>query len=294
MHYYNRNLGDYAKKAGRLSMLQHGAYTLLLDACYDRERFPTLDEAIEWTWASTAIEIEAVEFVLRKFFVLENGVYVQKRVEQELNEYREKAETNRRIAIEREAKKKQSQTIRAEENQDRARVVQERAEENQDREPNQEPITNNQEPITNNQVLNTNTSPQAADKFSDSMIAIFDHWKKIMNHPKAKLDNKRKKLITAALKLGYSETELITAVNGCAKSPYHMAQDGRNTTVYDDIELILRDAKHIDQFLKINSMPPAPMANQPKFNPVDYINRNRASSDAAKDFPAERLIGNAN
>ena len=124
--------------------------------------------------------------------------------------------------------------------------------------------------------------------------SIFNHWKARMNHPRARLDDRRKKLIRAALKLGYSETELITAVDGCAKSPYHMAQDGRNTTVYDDIELILRDAKHIDQFLKINSMPPAPMANQPKFNPVEYINRNRTGLAATKDLPAERLISNEN
>jgi len=50
MHYYKRNLGDYAKKAGRLTMLQHGAYTLLIDSCYDREVFPTLEQALEWTW----------------------------------------------------------------------------------------------------------------------------------------------------------------------------------------------------------------------------------------------------
>jgi uncharacterized protein YdaU (DUF1376 family) len=46
MHYYKRNLGDYAKKTGRLTMLQHGAYTLLIDSCYDREKFPTLEQAI--------------------------------------------------------------------------------------------------------------------------------------------------------------------------------------------------------------------------------------------------------
>jgi uncharacterized protein YdaU (DUF1376 family) len=73
MHYYKRNLGDYAKKAGKLSMLQHGAYTVLIDACYDREQFPTMEEAIDWAWASTAQEVEAVEFVLRKFFKLVNG-----------------------------------------------------------------------------------------------------------------------------------------------------------------------------------------------------------------------------
>ena len=89
MHYYKRNLGDYAKKAGRLTMLQHGSYTLLIDACYDREKFPTMDEAIEWAWASTPDEVQAVQFVLSKFFTLENGVYVQKRIAEELAEYAE-------------------------------------------------------------------------------------------------------------------------------------------------------------------------------------------------------------
>jgi uncharacterized protein YdaU (DUF1376 family) len=84
MHYYKRNLGDYAKKAGRLSMLQHGAYTLLIDACYDREQFPTMEEAIDWTWASSSAEIEAVQFVLAKFFTLIDGRYVQNRIQEEI------------------------------------------------------------------------------------------------------------------------------------------------------------------------------------------------------------------
>ena len=71
MHYYKRNLGDYAKKAGRLTMLQHGAYTLLIDSCYDREIFPTLEQALEWTWASTEAEVDAVKFVLSRFFELD-------------------------------------------------------------------------------------------------------------------------------------------------------------------------------------------------------------------------------
>lgn len=133
MHYFKRNIGDYAKKAGRLSMLQHGAYTLLIDSCYDRERFPTLDEAIEWTWASTTEEIEAVTFVLRKFFALEGDVYVQKRIQEEIAEYHEKAETNRRIAIERETKRKEKST-------NRAQVVNESP-------PNHKPRTINQEPL---------------------------------------------------------------------------------------------------------------------------------------------------
>jgi len=114
MHYYKRNLGDYAKKAGRLTMLQHGAYNLLLDACYDREAFPTMDQALEWTWASSQAEIEAVTFVLGRFFTLDNeGQYIQERIQDELANYHANAETNKRIAIEREAKRKGNNTNRA-------------------------------------------------------------------------------------------------------------------------------------------------------------------------------------
>jgi uncharacterized protein YdaU (DUF1376 family) len=132
MHYYKRNIGDYAKKTGRLTMLQHGAYTLLIDSCYDRETFPTIDEAIEWTWASSTEEIEAVKFVLKKFFVFQNGLYVQNRIREELDNYHNNAETNKRIAIEREAKRREKRTKREQ-------FVNEPP-------PNQEPLTINQEP----------------------------------------------------------------------------------------------------------------------------------------------------
>jgi len=95
VHYYKKNIGDYHKKAGRLGMLQHGAYGLLLDACYDRESFPTLEQAIDWTWATSDTEVAAVKFVLKKFFSEdENGVFIQSRIDQELQEYRGQCQTN--------------------------------------------------------------------------------------------------------------------------------------------------------------------------------------------------------
>ena len=134
MHYYKRNIGDYAKKAGRLSMLQHGSYTLLIDACYDRERFPTLEEAINWTWASTDAEIDAVKFILSRFFKIDkDGCWVQDRILCELLDYHSKADTNKRIAIERETKRKESRT-------NRVQAVDEPP-------PNHKPLTINQEPI---------------------------------------------------------------------------------------------------------------------------------------------------
>lgn len=89
MHYYERNIGDYHRKAGRLNILQHGVYTLLIDACYDRETFPTtIEEAIDWVWATSPEEIEAVKFVLKKFFKQEDGMYIQKHIQEDLNSYK--------------------------------------------------------------------------------------------------------------------------------------------------------------------------------------------------------------
>jgi uncharacterized protein YdaU (DUF1376 family) len=133
MHYYKRNIGDYAKKAGRLTMLQHGSYTLLIDSCYDREAFPTLEQALEWTWASTEAEVEAVKFVLSRFFKLDkDGCYVQDRVLEELLNYHKNVDTNKRIADEREAKRKENRTKRE-------LSVDEPP-------PNHKPLTINQEP----------------------------------------------------------------------------------------------------------------------------------------------------
>lgn len=88
MHYYERNIGDYYRKAGRLNIIQHGVYTLLIDACYDREQFPTsIEDAIDWVWAETKAEIKAVEFVLKKFFKLEDGFYVQNHIREDLEKF---------------------------------------------------------------------------------------------------------------------------------------------------------------------------------------------------------------
>lgn len=164
MHYYTRNLGDYAKKAGRLSMLQHGAYTLLLDACYDRERFPTESEAIEWTWASTPEEEQAVRFVLSRFFELQqDGTYVQSRVKEELALFKIGGIQNRLIAISREAKKQKRDELAKACDQLRDEIKHaplsktheawtdliEALIKTHEAPPNQEPITNNQEPIVN-------------------------------------------------------------------------------------------------------------------------------------------------
>lgn len=83
---------------------------------------------------------------------------------------------------------------------------------------------------------------------------VFDHWRTTHQHPQAKLDEKRRRLIRAALKT-YSEADLCQAITGYRNSPHHMGQNDRST-VYDAIELMLRDAKHIDAGLRFARDPP--------------------------------------
>lgn len=176
MHYYKRNIGDYAKKAGRLSMLEHGAYTLLMDAIYDRETFPTLEEALDWVWARDEAEVAAVKFVLSKFFELqEDGRYVQNRIQEELNSYKAKAETNARIAKEREEKRKYKHEA--------SRTVHEACEEIHEPSPNHKPLTNNQEPLTNINI----TADESA------------------KNPKPKRITKKQKAINALIEMGVGE-----------------------------------------------------------------------------------------
>lgn len=96
MNYYKRHLGDYARKAGHLSMLEHGAYNLILDAYYDREVAPTRAEAVRYARARTPAEIAAVETVLAEFFnEREDGRFYQSRVEDEFIEAAAQADKNR-------------------------------------------------------------------------------------------------------------------------------------------------------------------------------------------------------
>lgn len=117
-------------------MLEHGAYTLLIDSCYDRERFPTRDEAIEWAWARTPEEIDAVDFVLTRFFELVDGRYMQKRISKELDSYQQISETNKRIAQEREENRR-----------NRKRFEHEACSSVDEAPPNHKPLTINHNPI---------------------------------------------------------------------------------------------------------------------------------------------------
>lgn len=93
---------------------------------------------------------------------------------------------------------------------------------------------------------------------TDPVDSIFDHWRTVHEHPKAVLDKKRRALIRSALK-SYDEQQLKDSISGYKNSPHHTGVNERNTP-YDTIELMLRDAKHIDMGLKFHTNPPSKAA----------------------------------
>lgn len=83
---------------------------------------------------------------------------------------------------------------------------------------------------------------------------VFQHWRSTHQHLRAVLDAKRRKLIGKALD-SYSEADLCQSISGYLNSPHHQGQNDA-ATVYDSIELMLRDAKHIDAGLGFYANPP--------------------------------------
>ncbi len=87
--------------------------------------------------------------------------------------------------------------------------------------------------------------------------AIFTYWQNTLDHPRSKLDEKRKSLIKKWLKVGYSVNDLCSAIAGCSKTPHNMG-DNDNGQKYDSLELIFRTSDQIDRFMGNDLNPPQP------------------------------------
>ena len=109
MNYYKRWIGDYQRDTGHLSMVEHGAYNLMLDVHYATERpLPRDKEALyRLLRAITKEERAAVESVLGQFWTETDDGWVNGRANEEITKAGTQAETNRRIAAEREAKRRE-------------------------------------------------------------------------------------------------------------------------------------------------------------------------------------------
>lgn len=81
----------------------------------------------------------------------------------------------------------------------------------------------------------------------DDAQTVFDAWVRATGKGQARLTKERRGLIVRRLKQGWAVDELVDACCGWSKSPHHRGENSTGT-VYNDMELLLRDTKHIEMF----------------------------------------------
>lgn len=85
-HWYPRYSGDYRAKTAGLSLIQHGAYTLLLDEYYNTGKPLDANASVLHRICSALAqeEKEAIDFILGRFFIKTERGYTNKRADEEL------------------------------------------------------------------------------------------------------------------------------------------------------------------------------------------------------------------
>lgn len=90
------------------------------------------------------------------------------------------------------------------------------------------------------QAINPDRPPQAVGRVFEAWLVSTGRTDRTI------LDAKRRKLIGRAL-TQYPVADLVDAVQGWRNSPHHRGEN-ETRTVYNDLELLLRDAAHIERF----------------------------------------------
>lgn len=87
MHYYSFNIGDYASHTSRLTPIEDIAYRRMLDLYYLNEQPLKGCEKVIAREIGLIDHLDSVEYVLSKFFVKDENVFRQKRIDIELKKY---------------------------------------------------------------------------------------------------------------------------------------------------------------------------------------------------------------
>jgi len=97
LNYYRRYVGDYLRDTARLSMLDHGAYCLLLDYYYSEEEPLPADRQEIYTMvrAMTPEHRKSVDKILDRYFELADDGYHNNRADEELGVATAVIETSR-------------------------------------------------------------------------------------------------------------------------------------------------------------------------------------------------------
>jgi len=77
---------------------------------------------------------------------------------------------------------------------------------------------------------------------------IFSYWKLVMNHPRASLSTKRRRMVRARLKEKYTVDDIKRGIDGCKATPFNMGEN-KDHAIHDDLELICRTTEHLDRYI---------------------------------------------
>ena len=93
MNFYKRFIGDYRKKTARLSPLDHGVYTLLLDEYYATEEpLPVdSDELFAIVGARSAADRASIKKILDRYWKKTSEGWTNERAVEEIAEFRDKS-----------------------------------------------------------------------------------------------------------------------------------------------------------------------------------------------------------
>lgn len=117
-------------------------------------------------------------------------------------------------------------------------------------------------PATPEPISEPKAEPTRA-KSSPEIAEVFEHWRSTLGKTTAaKLDPKRRKRIEWALK-AYGLETVKRCIDGYATSPWHRGTDPKSTRPYDDLELWLRDAAHVEAGLAMVDAGPGRRARGP-------------------------------
>jgi uncharacterized protein YdaU (DUF1376 family) len=107
MNFFKLYIGDYQRDTAHLSIAEHGAYMLMLQHYYATEKPLPIGKALHrMLRAQDRVERDAIDAVAKQFWLDTPSGLVNGRADAEITKADAQADTNGRIAREREAKRK--------------------------------------------------------------------------------------------------------------------------------------------------------------------------------------------
>ena len=254
MNFYKRYPGDYQRDTGHLSLAEHGAYTVLLDAFYGTSLplSPDVSLICRLVRAVTRSERKAVQSVLDQFWTLTDEGWINPRAQKEIEAVAkysadQSERAKRRWAGDASASASASTLAEPEPMQTLSRSDASHSQTPQPRpDPSRRDPGQSEAKSLGQEERERKKSPSA---HSLAHVRIFDYWNEhqaLTTH--RELSAKTKQSITARLSNGFDEADIIQAITRYAElCVYGRAPGHNNWTLH---QMLSRDSGgYIDMLL---------------------------------------------